>query len=157
MTCPNCDSLRDLKEYISEEDYEIVMRRGKPMLGDVLITTEAPCGNVAQIDNSYVALAQRVIKYRPNSNRLIASYLKYYLLCSYFQIKLAKEATGGTVKGIKGSKLHKMTFPLPSLTVQSRIVSILDTFEESIKNLEAQLEQRQKQYEYYRNQLLTFD
>ena len=145
------------KEYISEEDYEIVMRRGKPMLGDVLITTEAPCGNVAQIDNSYVALAQRVIKYRPNSNRLIASYLKYYLLCSYFQIKLAKEATGGTVKGIKGSKLHKMTFPLPSLTVQSRIVSILDTFEESIKNLEAQLEQRQKQYEYYRNKLLTFE
>ena len=40
---------------------------------------------------------------------------------------------------------------------QSRIVSILDTFEASIANLEAQLELRQKQYEYYRNQLLTFE
>jgi restriction endonuclease S subunit len=47
--------------------------------------------------------------------------------------------------------------PIPSLNEQQRIVSILDTFEASISNLEAQLEQRQKQYEYYRNQLLTFE
>ena len=40
---------------------------------------------------------------------------------------------------------------------QSRIVSILDTFEESIQNLEAQLKLREKQYEYYRNKLLTFE
>jgi len=41
--------------------------------------------------------------------------------------------------------------------VQQHIVSILDTFEASIQNLEAQLEQRQKQYEYYRNKLLSFE
>ena len=46
---------------------------------------------------------------------------------------------------------------VPPLFEQQRIVSILDTFEASISNLEAQLEQRQKQYEYYRNQLLTFE
>lgn len=46
---------------------------------------------------------------------------------------------------------------VPPLSEQQRIVSILDTFEASISNLEAQLEQRQKQYEYYRNQLLTFE
>ncbi len=40
---------------------------------------------------------------------------------------------------------------------QQRIVSILDTFEASIQNLEAQLSQREKQYEYYRNKLLTFE
>ena len=38
------------KEYISENAYEEVMRRGKPEIGDVLITTEAPCGNVAQVN-----------------------------------------------------------------------------------------------------------
>ena len=50
-------------------------------------------------------------------------------------------------------------YPIPkcSLIMQQRIVSILDTFEASISNLEAQLAQRQKQYEYYRNQLLTFE
>ena len=52
------------KEYISENAYEEVMRRGKPEIGDVLITTEAPCGNVAQVNKADIALAQRIIKYR---------------------------------------------------------------------------------------------
>jgi type I restriction enzyme S subunit len=47
--------------------------------------------------------------------------------------------------------------PIPSLQEQNRIVTILDTFEASIANLEQQLTHRQKQYEYYRNMLLTFD
>lgn len=145
------------KEYIAEEDYANVMRRGLPKIGDVLITTEAPCGNVAQIDNENVALAQRVIKYRPRDLSLNPSYLKFILLGEYFQTKLDKEATGGTVKGIKGSKLHKMTIPVPALPEQQRIVFILDTFEASIANLEQQLAQREKQYEYYRNKLLKFD
>ena len=145
------------KEYIPFEDYEIVMRRGKPKKGDVLITTEAPCGNVAQVDDDSIALAQRVIKYRPKDERLNSGYLKYVLLGTDFQMRLDKEATGATAKGIKGSKLHKLQIPLPSLSEQQRIVSILDTFESSISNLEAQLAQRQKQYEYYRNKLLTFE
>ena len=145
------------KEYISEDDYEEVMHRGKPQIGDVLVTTEAPLGNVAQIDNENIALAQRVIKYRPKDERLNSSYLKYILLGSEFQIRLEKEATGATAKGIKGSKLHRMHIPLPPLSEQQRIVSILDTFEASIQNLEAQLKQREKQYEYYRNKLLTFE
>ena len=52
---------------------------------------------------------------------------------------------------------QRITIPVPSLSEQQRIVSILDTFEASIQNLEAQLEQREKQYEYYRNKLLTFE
>ena len=145
------------KEYISEDDYEEVMHRGKPQKGDVLITTEAPLGNVAQIDNEFIALAQRVIKYRPKDKRLSSSFLKYILLGREFQIRLEKEATGATAKGIKGSKLHKMQIPVPALQKQQRIVSILDTFETSIQNLEAQLKERGKQYEYYRNKLLTFE
>jgi restriction endonuclease S subunit len=53
--------------------------------------------------------------------------------------------------------INSFPVPLPSKIEQQRIVSILDTFEASISNLEAQLAQRQKQYEYYRNQLLTFE
>ena len=51
----------------------------------------------------------------------------------------------------------EMLIPIPSLEEQSRIVSILDTFEASIANLEAQLKERKKQYEYYLNKLLTFE
>ena len=53
--------------------------------------------------------------------------------------------------------IEQLCVPVPSLSEQQRIVSILDTFEASIQNLEAQLKQREKQYEYYRNQLLTFE
>ncbi|WP_443754708.1 restriction endonuclease subunit S, partial [Agathobacter rectalis] len=63
------------QEYISEDDYEEVMHRGKPEIGDVLITTEAPCGNVAQVNRADIALAQRIIKYRGQSNIVDNTYL----------------------------------------------------------------------------------
>ena len=53
--------------------------------------------------------------------------------------------------------LYNHYFPLLSLEDQRRIVSILDTFEASITNLESQLAAREQQYEYYRNKLLTFE
>lgn len=64
------------QEFISEEDYAIVMRRGLPKKGDVLITTEAPCGFVAQVNRENIALAQRVIKYRSKNTQLSNSFLK---------------------------------------------------------------------------------
>lgn len=148
------------QEYISVDDYDDVMRRGKPQIGDVLITTEAPCGNIAQVDNENIALAQRVIKYRPKNNKLSSTFLKYFLLGHEFQTKLLSSATGGTVKGIKGSKLHKLTIPLPPIDEQQRIVNILDRFDtlcnDISQGLPAEIEERQKQYEYYRDKLLTF-
>jgi restriction endonuclease S subunit len=66
-------------------------------------------------------------------------------------------ANGAKVVRISGDNMAKYEVALPSIEEQSRIVSILDTFEASIANLEEQLAQRQKQYEYYRNKLLTFE
>lgn len=148
------------QEFISECDYKGVMHRGLPKIGDVLITTEAPCGNVAQIDRENVALAQRVIKYRSKDSKLNNTFLKYILLGKEFQDKLSKNFTGGTVKGIKGSVLHKLTIPLPPREEQERIVNILDKFEKLCNDisegLPAEIEARKKQYEYYRDKLLTF-
>ena len=144
------------KEYVSSDDYEEIMHRGLPEIGDVLFTTEAPCGFVAQIDNDKVALAQRVIKYRGHKGILNNSFLKYVLLGEEFQTKLHKISTGSTVEGIKGSRLHKMEIPVPPLEVQNEIVRILDKFTSLEAELEAELEARRKQYEYYRDSLLTF-
>ncbi|SUW09000.1 type I restriction modification DNA specificity domain-containing protein [Brachyspira pilosicoli] len=149
------------KEYVDINDYPNIMHRGLPQIGDVLITTEAPLGYVAQIDRENVALAQRVIKYRPKDKSLLSPYyLKYILLGKEFQDKLLINATGGTVKGIKGSKLHKLTIPVPPLEEQERIVNILDKFDalcnDITRGLPAEIEMRKKQYEYYRDKLLTF-
>ena len=70
---------------------------------------------------------------------------------------LLKSAIGGSMLNINCDIVGKMIVPVPSLSEQQRIVSILDTFEASIQNLEAQLKEREKQYEYYRNKLLTFE
>ena len=148
------------KEFISPDDYEEVMHRGKPKIGDVLITTEAPCGYVAQVDNEHIALAQRVIKYRGKKEIIDNGYLKFILMGSDFQKKLSKAANGSTVKGIKGSKLHKLTIPVPPIDVQKRIVTVLDHFDTLCSDisdgLPAEIEAREKQYEYYRDKLLTF-
>jgi type I restriction enzyme S subunit len=121
------------KEYIPEENYSDVMSRGLPQLGDVLITTEAPCGNVAQIDRTDVALAQRVIKYRGNKKTIINTFLKYILLSPRFQSDLKNKSTGGIVNGIKGSVLHKMSIKFPKdLNEQQKIAYCLSSVDDLI-------------------------
>jgi type I restriction enzyme S subunit len=73
------------------------------------------------------------------------------------QNAMMKVVTPGAMPKFNKTGFKTITIPLPSLSDQQRIVSILDTFEASIQNLEAQLSQREKQYEYYRNKLLTFE
>ena len=58
---------------------------------------------------------------------------------------------------ITSKDFQRIVIPVPSHQEQQRIVTILETFEENIRNLEAQLVQREKQYEYYRNKLLSFE
>lgn len=128
-------------EYISPEDYSVVMSRGLPEIGDVLMTTEAPMGNVAQVNKLNIALAQRVIKFRAKSNIITNDYLKYYFLSEKFQKLLDEKSTGGTAKGIKGSTLHKMILIVPPLPEQQKIASILSTWDKAIDNCKGIIEE----------------
>ena len=83
-------------------------------------------------------------------------FFYYYFNSIYGQNAMMKVVTPGAMPKFNKTGFKTITIPVPSLHEQQRIVSILDTFEASIQNLEAQLEQRQKQYEYYRNKLLSF-
>lgn len=67
------------KEYVREADYEEIMHRGIPQIGDILFTTEAPLGQVANVDRTDIALAQRIIKFRALST-VNNYYLKYWML-----------------------------------------------------------------------------
>lgn len=150
------------KEYISPNDFENVMRRGKAKKGDVLFTTEAPCGHVAQVDNEFIALAQRIIKYdSKDKSQLDNAYLKYVLLSKQFQNKLNNASNGSTVRGVKGSILHQLKIPVPLLGEQQKIINILDKFDKLVNDisegLPAEIELRRKQYEYYRSKLLNFE
>lgn len=128
------------KEYISENAYEEVMRRGKPEIGDVLITTEAPCGNVAQVNKTDIALAQRIIKYRGHIGVVDNTYLKYYLLSPEFQKILNTKSSGGTVQGIKGSILHQQKIIYPSYEEQKKIGQHMDSLDHLIALHQRKLE-----------------
>ena len=108
------------------------MHRGKPEIGDVLITTEAPCGNVAQVNRADIALAQRIIKYRGQSNIVDNTYLKDYLQSPEFQNILNAKSSGGTVKGIKGSILHQQEIKYPKYEEQFKIGSYFNNLDNLI-------------------------
>lgn len=136
------------QEYISEDDYEEVMHRGKPEIGDVLITTEAPCGNVAQVNRADIALAQRIIKYRGQSNIVDNTYLKYYLLSPEFQDILNAKSSGGTVKGIKGSILHQQKIKYPKYEEQFKIGSYFNNLDHLITLHQRKCDELKKMKKY---------
>lgn len=83
----------------------------------------------------------------------------YYLLCSSkVQAEFKKKASfGGAVQNLNSDIVKSVTLPVPPLEVQREIVRILDNFTFLTTELAAELAARHKQYEYYRNSLLTFE
>ena len=136
------------QEYISEDDYEEVMHRGKPEIGDVLITTEAPCGNVAQVNRVNIALAQRIIKYRGLAGVVDNTYLKHYLLSPEFQKILNAKSSGGTVQGIKGSILHQQEIRYPNYGEQKKIGQYLNHLDHLITLHQRKCEETKKLKKY---------
>ena len=120
-------------EFIAEEDYVDWMRRGVPECGDVVVTTEAPLGEVAQLGNERVALAQRLICLRGNPGVLNNNFLKFLMQSNGVQEQLRSRATGTTVLGIKQSELRKVILPMPPLATQRAIAHILGTLDHKIE------------------------
>ena len=120
-------------EFISYDDYSSWMVRGFPKVGDVVLTTEAPLGEVAQLDNENVALAQRVVTLRGKAGILDNTYLKYYLLSNVGQQRLKARETGTTVTGIKQSELREVLVDCPPYDYQQKIASILKSLDDKIE------------------------
>jgi type I restriction enzyme S subunit len=110
-------------EFIARENYDSWMRRGLPQLGDVLFTTEAPLGEVAQVDDPDIALAQRVLLMRGKSNILDNTYLFGTLQSSFVRDQIERRSTGSTVKGIRQKELRKVVIPIPPIVLQRKYAS----------------------------------
>ena len=143
-------------KFVSKEVFEKAKKASK---GDIIMTdtsenVEDICKSVAYLGEDDIAVSNHalIIKHEQNPK-----FLSYSTLTSSFFNQKRKVVFGVKVSGIKPDHLAQIQIYLPVIEEQNRIVSILDTFEASISNLEAQLEQRQKQYEYYRNKLLSFE
>lgn len=88
-------------------------------------------------------------------------YVSYFFQSDQFQTQKKRHITGAKVRRLSGEALSKIQMPVPSLEEQRRIVSILDQFDALVNDLSvglpAELAARRKQYEHYRDKLLTFE
>ena len=90
-------------------------------------------------------------------HKMNPKYLSHFMRSRNYHQQIRMGVVDGKICSISAKELGRALIAVPPLSEQQRIVSILDTFEASIANLEAQLKEREKQYEYYRNKLLTFE
>ena len=126
--------------------------------GDILIAmsgaTTGKIGYYSYDENSY--LNQRVGKFVPIKEKLNARFLYHFLRSQTEYLYVL--AGGGAQPNLSSIKLmNTLEIPLPPLPVQEEIVRILDHFTNLAAELQAELQARKEQYEYYRNKLLTFD
>ena len=139
--------------YISRELFEDYKEKySYPKKGEILISAAGTIGRTIVFNGEDAYFQDSNIVWISNNEKLVLnSFLRYLYGVIDWKID------GGTIKRLYNYNLKNATIYVPTLQAQSRIVSILDTFEQSIANLEEQLAMREKQYEYYRNQLLTFE
>lgn len=90
-------------------------------------------------------------------DRLMSKFLFFVLSSSYFADYLKMALNSTTINNLNGSIMNVFKVPIPPLEVQEEIVRILDRFSDYAAELQAELQARKEQYEYYRNLLLTFN
>ena len=119
-------------EFIAVGNYDAWMRRGMPKCGDVVLTVEAPLGEVAQLGPEKIALAQRVVTLRGKAGFLDSTYLLYLLQSEAIQDQLRSRATGTTVLGIKQSELRKIQITVPPFAFQLEVAATMKALDDRI-------------------------
>lgn len=141
---------------------ESSLARSMAKSGDLIIATtsedvEACCKAVAWLGDTDVAVSGDATVFHHNQN---PKYIAYLFQTELFAEQKRLAATGVKVTRISPESMLRFKFPFPSLKKQEEIVSILDRFEKLVNSLSsglpAEIKARQQQYEYYRDQLLTF-
>ena len=134
-------------DYIFDGDYLLVSEDGANLLARSTPIAFSISGK------NWVNNHAHILKFKESATR---KFVEYYLN----SINLEKYISGGAQPKLNQQNLNKIPIPLPALDVQQRIVNVLDNFDSICTDLKiglpAEIEARKKQYEYYRDLLLTF-
>lgn len=126
----------------------------------LFLSINGTIGNVAIYRNERIALGKSVAYFNIMTDKLNSKYLFYTLQSAKAQIYFKNSVTGGTIKNLGLKALREFQIQIPPLEEQERIVEILDRFDKLCNDLSeglpAEIDARQKQYEYYRDKLLRF-
>ena len=143
--------------YISQETFdEYRAKYNFPKKGDVLISAAGTIGRTVVYNGEPAYFQDSNIVWIDNNESIVLnSYLRY---C--YELKPWKASEGGTIPRLYNDNIAKAVIAVPPIEEQKRIVSILDRFDaicnDLTSGLPAEIEARQKQYEYYRDKLLSF-
>ena len=143
------------KEYVRPDQYNQIMRRGLPQSGDLLLTMEAPLGNVALVDREDVAFAQRVVRFRMDPQILISRYTLITTMAKYFQDQLQMRGTGSTAMGIKASKLPQLMLIIPPCLEQVAIADHVTRESLCIDHAIGSARRQSKLIQEYRTRLIS--
>ena len=148
----------DKTDKINDEAMKLCNNRSNLEIGDVLFSGTGTIGETAIIDEKPINWNIKEGVYSIKVNRKIYNpkFLMYLLQDTKVKNQYFKKIVGGTVKSIPMKSLRKLKLPVPPLEVQREIVRILDSFTLLTAELTAELTARKKQYEYYRDELLSF-
>ena len=112
-------------------------------------------GKVMHYINGKYSLHQRAYRFKP-TKKLVTKFLYHYMKVTFFKY-VCGNSVASSVSSLRKPQLIAYPIPIPSLAIQQSIVDKLDAFESLISSLKEEIALRQKQYEYYREKLLTFD
>ena len=142
--------------YVTKETYEQWTRRGAPLNGDVILTREAPVGEVGILENAEgIFLGQRLMMYRANKKIADNYYLFYSLSSAFCQKQIEDYSNGGTVAHMRVPDCGEILVNLPPLLEQQKIAQVLLTWDQAISATEKLLENIQQQKKALMQQLLT--
>ena len=122
----------------------------------IVIPGEGGIGEIFHFVQGKYALHQRAYRIHIVKPELTTKFL-YYYMASHFKKFIMQKAVSATVTSIRKPMIEQFPVPVPPIEVQREIVRILDNFTELTAELIAELTARKKQYEYYRDSLLSFD
>ena len=121
--------------YVTEDTFLKWTRRQIPKKGDVILTREAPLGEVGLLrSDDKVFLGQRLVAYRANPNCLDNKFLFYSFLSHDIQSQIKSFGSGSTVEHMRVPDAEKLTILLPPLELQKAISSIIATYDDLIEN-----------------------
>ena len=149
-------------DQVNDEGLALIQRRARLREGDVLFSGTGTIGRTALVHSQPTDwnIKEGVYALTPNPELITSRFLIHILRSDRIRRRILASADGSTVSSVSMASLRRVKIPLPPREIQDSVVRLLDNFELLINDLScglpAEIAARRKQYEFYRDKLLSF-
>ena len=127
--------------FVEKETFDKWTRRAVPQMGDIILTREAPMGEVGMVaTDESVFLGQRLVLYRVNPNRMNATYLMHLIMSDYFQEQVAYKGKGSTVKHLPVPDCTEFNVLIPNIELQEQFATFVEQIDKSKLTIQQSLD-----------------